>query len=286
MYIGGALAACVMAAMPAHAEEPPKTWKVAVMQLGTVEGLPEQTVKALADLIATEMTDTGRFEVVTSSDIQAVLGFEGQKQLLGCGSETSCLAEIGGALGVEFIVGGNIARLGDQWLLSLSLIDTGNGRPRARTSERTRDDGELVDLTLAATRKLISSVVPDQYSGAVAATTPPPPEDEQASGGGGVLGWVGIGLGVATLGTGVGLYGSALNVKRQFNEGQDGPMPPTVTWEDAQTATRNSGIGVGLAAGGVALLIGGVFLLPGDDTAEEGLTLAVSPTGLVLGGRW
>lgn len=48
------------------------------------------------------------------------LSFEKDKQNLGCDADPACLAEIGGALGVEFIIAGSLVKVGDTLLSPLS----------------------------------------------------------------------------------------------------------------------------------------------------------------------
>ena len=51
-----------------------------------------------------------------------MLAFEKQRQMLGC-ADTGCIAEIGGALGVDYIISGKVTR-----------IAAGAGLPRRSTS--------------------------------------------------------------------------------------------------------------------------------------------------------
>jgi TolB-like protein len=60
--------------------------------------------------------------VIGQMDISAMVGLEKEKQLLAC-AEGSCLAEIGGALGVRYIVTGRFAGVGDSWVITVKLID-------------------------------------------------------------------------------------------------------------------------------------------------------------------
>ena len=43
-------------------------------------------------------------EVVSGAEIRSLIGFERQKQLLGCKEDSSCIAEMGGALGASGFV--------------------------------------------------------------------------------------------------------------------------------------------------------------------------------------
>src|SRR4051794_11103737 len=62
--------------------------------------------------------------VTTATEIDAVLGLERQKALLGCAEDaSSCQMEILAAIGADGIVRARIARFGQRFELSLTLID-------------------------------------------------------------------------------------------------------------------------------------------------------------------
>jgi hypothetical protein len=70
--------------------------KVAVTEVKSVQGVAVGTATILSDIVVSEVARHG-YDVISQSDISAMIGFEKQKKMLGC-DETSCLAEIGGAL--------------------------------------------------------------------------------------------------------------------------------------------------------------------------------------------
>src|SRR5882757_2883687 len=62
------------------------------------------------DRLAAKLAARG-FQVTTPADLEAVMGLERQKQLLGCSEDSSCLAEISSALGVPLVATGRLTRL-------------------------------------------------------------------------------------------------------------------------------------------------------------------------------
>ena len=52
-----------------------------------------------------------------------MLGLDKMKQAVGC-DDVSCAAEIGGALGINYMVAGTAGKLGSRIVFSLKLIDT------------------------------------------------------------------------------------------------------------------------------------------------------------------
>ena len=77
------------------------------LQCAAIDGAKAQF---FSDYFAQELAATG-LRVTTRAEILAVVGLERQKQLLGCSEDaTSCLTELAGALGVEAIVTGSVAK--------------------------------------------------------------------------------------------------------------------------------------------------------------------------------
>lgn len=58
----------------------------------------EHRAQLLTEVAVTEAARSGAFDVVGNSDVQALVGFERQRQLLGCGETSSCITELAGAL--------------------------------------------------------------------------------------------------------------------------------------------------------------------------------------------
>jgi hypothetical protein len=65
-------------------------------------------------------------QVVSVSEIRDTLSFEQQRQMLQCDAR-SCLAEMAGALGVDYVVSGSVGRLGSALVFSLKLVDVKTG---------------------------------------------------------------------------------------------------------------------------------------------------------------
>jgi hypothetical protein len=87
-----------------------------------------------------------RVEVLTSEDLRRVLDVEADKQATGCDTTMdSCLAEIANALGASRVLHGSVARLDDELVLSVALVDPKNARALGRSSVRAETIGELVE---------------------------------------------------------------------------------------------------------------------------------------------
>lgn len=121
---------------------------------------------AVAQNIETLLTDGigayPQFDVISFQEIQQMLAFEKQKQLAGCESDASCLAEIGGALGVDKLITGNVGYLGETYIVSLQLTDvhTATVESRAQTRVKKGNEQQLVESTDALVRQLIDPLLP------------------------------------------------------------------------------------------------------------------------------
>src|SRR4051794_22788356 len=74
-----------------------------------------------ADHLAQQLSLQG-LQVTTHSEVQTLLGFERQKQLLGCDEKSpACLAELAGGLGVEGLVLTSIAGAGKGFLVNVRI---------------------------------------------------------------------------------------------------------------------------------------------------------------------
>ncbi|MBI5528457.1 MAG: hypothetical protein HY897_19160 [Deltaproteobacteria bacterium] len=137
---------------PSKAKKPPKL-QIAFFQL-EVQGVEQKVSTIVSDSILIEMTKLPDTTVIGSKEIDAMLGFEQKKQMSGC-TDTSCMVAIGGALGVDKILMGNVGKLGASYMLNLKLLDIKKGTIEAMFNKRLKGGTEedfldLVPEALAA----------------------------------------------------------------------------------------------------------------------------------------
>src|SRR5688572_24149396 len=72
--------------------------------------LDEKAGDAFLDYFNQQLALAGKIQVATKAEVSAVLGMERQRNLLGCSEQGSCMAELAGALGVDGIITGSLAR--------------------------------------------------------------------------------------------------------------------------------------------------------------------------------
>ena len=102
------------------------------------------------------------FDVVGRSEIfRAMLGFEKQRQAVGCTEDASCLAEIGGALGVDYILIGSLGQtLGALARLDLKLVETRKARVRNRIGVSLQGQQEKLVATTQRAIPISSPIAP------------------------------------------------------------------------------------------------------------------------------
>jgi hypothetical protein len=103
------------------------------MDVKAIQGVSAGTVEILGNVIAADLARQG-FDVISKSDIQAMLGFQKDRQLLGCTEDASCIAEIGGSLGVDYVLTGQVGQIGSQYNVSLLVVDSRKAKVVTRLS--------------------------------------------------------------------------------------------------------------------------------------------------------
>jgi len=240
--------------------------KLAVMPL-LASGVEDRIATALTDILAVELSS--RFAVVSRDEIAAMLGLEVLKQAMGC-DEVSCTTEIAGALGVDFLVTGNVTRLADKLQLKLTLFDSREMQVLARVLKRAVLDETQYESAIIA---------------AVAELWPAPPQVLPI--GTKVLGGLLLGAGGLGVVSGVAFAVAAGNTNAEIEAG--GLYQDEV--DELQTTLRGRQIGMGVSFGlaAVAAVTGLVVLLTGYEDAPAGSGIVLAPlvsnhaTGLCVG---
>jgi TolB-like protein len=290
--------------------------RIAVMEFASKGGVSQKQMDALSDLLANEIRGMGKYRVIGKSDIRTALDIETQKNLVGCNDE-SCIAEIGGALGVRWVIVGNISKFGDKFLLNLKIMDAEKIRVVKGVSQKVEGgEGELLDALSIAAKELIEGARPEIHPGEeatkpvpdkpapdkqvpdkpiVSDTKPslPPPTIEEAapsstlSTWGHITFWSGVGLTVLGI---AGTAGGVMDANKYADYSlQDSERLAALN--SARDWTTVMWIGYGT---GFALMATGAALWIFDAMSESApqTSAAVAPTldgqGLVLtlGGRW
>lgn len=134
--------------------------RLLVFEFSATLGIDPDLARLLGEMTVARLQAIGRHEVMSSADVATLLDAERQKQLVGC-SDESCLAEIGGALGAELLVVGNVSRLGGRAVLTLKLIDTRETKlVKQLADELPADESEFSERIRVASFTLLDITVP------------------------------------------------------------------------------------------------------------------------------
>jgi TolB-like protein len=139
----------------AHAAE---RQKLAVLDL-EAKGVDKATAQTVTEIVTVALKRLGVFDVISRQDIQQMLNFEESKQLVGCSSSSNCIAEIGGALGVAKVITGSVGKLGNSYVLNLSLLDTKSAKVIERESRNASSQEALVSAAENGSRFLVRSLL-------------------------------------------------------------------------------------------------------------------------------
>ena len=167
----------------------PATCKLAMLTL-VAQGLPEGEAHLgplLTDALASEIAATTKCDVVTENDMKDMLDFEAVKQQCGLDSD-SCMAEIGGALGVDRVVGGSVGKIGASYVVAARVMNLRKGVVEARADEVVGASAEELRRGAQAVGRKLFGAAP-----------PPPPAAASSSPLASPLLWVGVGVGTLGL---------------------------------------------------------------------------------------
>ena len=131
-------------------------------------GISAAAAQNLTQVLSVEVKGVEGASVVSRDDIAAILQMEAVKQQAGC-ADDACMAELGGALGVDRLIAGDAGKLGDTFLVNLRLIDVRHGSVENRVTESfSGDDEQLLRAVRHAARSLLG--LPETGKGRLAVT--------------------------------------------------------------------------------------------------------------------
>lgn len=258
----------LLLAVSVAAEKP----KLVVLDLSPGAGVDASVTGPLTEALTAEVGRRGFFEVISQRDMSTLMGVERQKQLMGCSEEsTSCLAELSGAMGAQFVLSGTVAKLGDAFQMTLSTLDTRKAQPLARSTRIAADLGAL------------QKGLP--YASAEATATPLPPPPSR------IVPYSLMAAGAGSLVFG-GVWGmvalsdqSRLTGELDAAKDRPGVLGFQTTYQQrADAIALNKVISLAAMGAGAALIVTGFLLNPADTGATSSVALVPSANGAALVG--
>jgi hypothetical protein len=195
----------------------------------------------LADIIANEVASDSGCQVISQSDIKSMVDVEAGKQQ--CGeNDSSCLAAIGESLGVARTVTGSIGKLGNDFVISLRLVDNAHARVLTRAEQVVSGSPEqLREAAKSGVRTLFRKDSDVDGGGIPAFATHPM-----------FLG----GVGLSVIGLGIGGAGAFF-----VNDAETRLGNATGAGSDKANAFAQDRLAAGAVAGGVVVLAGSAALI-------------------------
>jgi hypothetical protein len=122
--------------------------RVAVLDPRASGEIPPRHLAAFAQALVPEIRKLEGVSAIGMAEIRDMLGFERQRQMLGCSADEACLAEIGGALGVDELVTIELTLVGRSYALAGRRLDMRRARVAQSVTRRfdQRDGEELLNV--------------------------------------------------------------------------------------------------------------------------------------------
>ncbi len=138
---------------------------ILVWKLEAKAQISSDVVDSITGFVVAEVEKQSNQKVLSDSDIQTIL--EGEEKRQKCsGEETSCIVELGVAMGARESISGNLGKVGKYWLINLKRIDVYEARVVKRISKRVKGDiDQLFDIIPTAIAELLGKKVSaDDYA--------------------------------------------------------------------------------------------------------------------------
>lgn len=121
-------------------------------------GIKPDQVALLTNYFAASLRREG-IKVITNDEIAAVLGLERQRQLLSC-TDSSCMTELGAALGVDAVVLGQVGAIGTVTTVLAKVVSTKTSEVLAESTDRVASGTTLDEALDRVARVLAAGLLP------------------------------------------------------------------------------------------------------------------------------
>ena len=238
-----------LVATPAAAQT--DTTGIAMIGVRASHGVEDSLAQLLDEALLVTLKKSGVYNTVMgSSDVAQMLDHDQRKSILGC-QEDSCLAEVGGALGVPYLGSCTLGKLGGRYLITLKVISTEESKVISRAMRQVDDEGGLVDAVrglVDEVSKEVRKAMPQDPTAPVVAKGDDPPAKKKR--------FFALGLGAAGLGAVV--AGAGVFVQLDAQSTFDSVKSDGVTAAEVDQIESGFALGHQLIGGGAGLLVLGL----------------------------
>ena len=132
------------AAVPADAQ--PRL-RVFVMDYVVAPQVPVDTATANG-ILTTRLDGLGFFDFISKTEVEQAINYEAMLQMLGTDDDGQKLVELGQAVNADRVVSGTLGKIGNTYVLNLTLMDVKNARVEKRWSRTVADTyGDAMIIT-------------------------------------------------------------------------------------------------------------------------------------------
>lgn len=238
--------------------------KLAAPSLQAV-GIDAAKANFLSEYLAQQLAGNG-VRVTTSSEIATLIGIERQRQLMTCADTAdSCMAELAGALGVDGVITGSLAKTETgSYVVAVKIVNARDGAQLALASGRFKNEDAVVDFFTAEAPRLAREVTfalrPDAQPPAVT-EAPPQVDTSSAASEPKSKRWVPLAVGSALVAGGAVSYFLAQGDASRLSKGDSSITAGNQLKDAVRSGQRKEtagffllGAGLGAAASGAALM--------------------------------
>jgi hypothetical protein len=245
-----ALIPAIAPVTPLPEKSPADTRRTVLVLDLKANGVDAATVNTLTEIVAQAVSRDRNLAVTSGADLRALVKLEEQKQAFGC-DESSCLADLAGALGADLIVSGSVGQLGTLQVVSLTLYDAAKQTAIAR--EKVQAESSSMGSLSAAIDATIDRMF-GRTSALAAVVAPTSPDDSGDTSTLVVIGGIVAGVGVVAAGVGGGF--AAYSARVQGDKNSSGA-------DKEKAASRMTPALIAAGAGGAVIIVGVALLTVG-----------------------
>ncbi len=129
--------------------QPAVPMRVAVPQL-EAHGIDDDLSSTLLGVLLTRLGAVPNAQVLGASDLEQLLDHEQKQQLLGCGEDTVCVSHVVGALDASRVVAGQVGKVGEHYIVTLTVLDPQESTVLRRVSREAVDVDSLPEAVAEA----------------------------------------------------------------------------------------------------------------------------------------